>query len=140
MSAPALDASCGLHQSAHREKRRLTRGGDRADCRRVPHRKRYLFVCTNRREDGHPKGSCAASGSEEILKLLKAGLLKEGVAAEARACGSTCLDLCEIGAVVVQEPEHVSYGHVTAADVPEIVAAVARGDVVSRLVVAPKDP
>jgi len=103
----------------------------------VPHRKRYLFICTNRREDGHPKGSCAASGSEDLVKLLKAGLQKRGLALETRACGSTCLDLCEIGAAIVQEPEHVTYGRVTAADVPELVEAVARGEVVERLVVRP---
>ncbi len=105
----------------------------------MPHRKRYLFVCTNRREDGHPKGSCAASGSEEVVKLLKAGLLKRGLGLETRACGSTCLDLCEIGVAMVQEPEHVTYGRVTAADVPELVEAIATGGVVERLVVHPPD-
>ena len=102
----------------------------------MPHRKRYLFVCTNRRDEGHPKGSCAASGGEELLKLLKAGLQKKGLALEARACGSTCLDLCEIGVTVLQEPEHVTYGRVTPKDVEELVDAVARGAVLERLVVS----
>jgi (2Fe-2S) ferredoxin len=103
----------------------------------VPHRKRYLFVCTNRRDEGHPKGSCAASGGEELLKLLKAGLLKRGLSHEARACGSTCLDLCEIGATVMQEPEHVAYGNVKPEDVPDILEAIATGGVAARLVVPP---
>lgn len=101
----------------------------------MPHRPRYLFVCTNRRDAGHPKGSCAAQGSEDLVKALKAELLRAGAAASIRACGTSCLDLCEIGATIVQEPEHVAYGHVKAADVPEIVAAAAKGDVVERLVV-----
>ena len=37
----------------------------------MPHRDRYLFVCTNRREEGNPKGSCAQKGSEELIKALK---------------------------------------------------------------------
>jgi (2Fe-2S) ferredoxin len=117
--------------------RDLTNEGPSEDCPGVPHRKRYLFVCTNRRDEGNPKGSCAASGGEELLKLLKADLLKRGLQHEARACGSTCLDLCEFGATVVQEPEHVVYGKVKPEDVADIVEAIATGAVVSRLVVSP---
>jgi (2Fe-2S) ferredoxin len=102
----------------------------------MPFRERYLFICTNRRPDGHPKGSCAAKGSEELLTSLKDALAKRGVAKDrVRACASGCLDLCESGASVLQEPEHVAYGAVTAADVDAIADAVAGGAVVERLVV-----
>jgi (2Fe-2S) ferredoxin len=94
---------------------------------KMPHRKRYLFICTNRRADDNPKGSCAQKGSEAIVPLLKDALARRGVAKD--------LDLCETGISVVQEPEHVAYGRVTAADVDEIADAAARGDVVERLVV-----
>ncbi len=106
-----------------------------AEERRVPHRDRYLFVCTNRREDANPKGSCAQKGSEALVKALKEALLARGLLKSVRACGSACLDLCESGISIVQEPDHVAYGGVTPADVPEIVDAVARGDVVERLVI-----
>jgi (2Fe-2S) ferredoxin len=102
----------------------------------MPHRKRYLFLCINRRADDNPKGSCAQKGSEALLPLLKEALARRGAAKDiVRACTSSCLDLCETGISVVQEPEHVAYGHVTAADVDDIADAAARGDVVERLVV-----
>ena len=102
----------------------------------MPHRKRYLFVCINRRPDGDPKGSCAEKGSEAVVPALKAALLKRGVAKDVvRACSSSCLDLCETGISVVQEPEHVAYGRVTLEDVDAIADAAARGEVVERLVV-----
>ena len=102
----------------------------------MPHRDRYLFVCINRRADDHPKGSCAQKGSEALLGLLKDALVKRGVAKlVVRACSSSCLDLCESGISMVQEPEHVVYGGVTAADIDDIADAAARGDVVERLVV-----
>jgi (2Fe-2S) ferredoxin len=102
----------------------------------MPFRSRYLFVCTNRRPDGHPKGSCAEKGSEEVLLLLKEALAKRGVAKDVvRACSSSCLDLCESGIAVVQEPEHVAYGRVTVADVDAIADAAARGEIVRRLAV-----
>jgi (2Fe-2S) ferredoxin len=103
---------------------------------RMPFRQRYLFVCTNRRPDGHPKGSCAEKGSEELVVKLKEALARRGIAKDvARACSSSCLDLCEIGASVLQEPEHVAYGGVTVDDVEAIADAVASGTVVERLVV-----
>lgn len=106
----------------------------------MPHRQRYLFVCINRRADDNPKGSCAQKGSEALVPLLKDALVKRGVARDiVRACSCSCLDLCESGISVVQEPEHVAYGGVTAADVDDIADAVARGlgagAVVERLVV-----
>lgn len=101
----------------------------------MPHRKRYLFVCTNRREEGNPKGSCAQKDSELILKKLKEELLRLGAQKEVRACSSSCLDLCEIGASIVSEPDHVAYGNVTLADVPELAKAFAEGRVLQRLVV-----
>jgi (2Fe-2S) ferredoxin len=103
----------------------------------MPHRERYLFVCTNRRPDDNPKGSCAQKGSEELVKRLKAALLSRGAATRIRACASGCLDLCEIGASIVQEPEHVAYGRVTLDDVEAIAEAADKGTIVERLVVYP---
>ncbi len=102
----------------------------------MPFRKRYLLVCTNRRPDGHPKGSCAEKGSEEVVVKLKEALARRGVAKDVvRACSSSCLDMCETGVTVLQEPEHVAYGHVRLDDVEAIAEAAARGQVVERLVV-----
>jgi (2Fe-2S) ferredoxin len=101
----------------------------------MPHRERYLFVCTNRRPDDNPKGSCAQKGSEELVTKLKEALVQRGSAKAVRACSSSCLDLCEIGASIVQEPDHIAYGHVTLADVDELADAVSSGRVLERLVV-----
>jgi (2Fe-2S) ferredoxin len=101
----------------------------------MPHREHYLFICTNRRDDDNPRGSCAQKGSEELAKRMKDALKTKGLAGRVRSCTSSCLDLCETGISIVQEPEHVAYGGVTLEDVDAIVEAAARGDVVERLVV-----
>jgi (2Fe-2S) ferredoxin len=106
----------------------------------VPQRKRYLFVCVNRRPDGAPKGSCAARGSVELHAALKQKLQAEGLAkVEVRACTSSCLDVCWVGPVVAVEPDGYFYGRVTAEDVPEIVASLRDGTRVERLVLPPED-
>jgi (2Fe-2S) ferredoxin len=101
----------------------------------MPSRERYLFVCTNRRESGNPKGSCAQSGSEAVVLKLKEALKTRGLANRIRACATGCLDLCEIGVTVLQEPDHVAYGRVTVDDVDAIAEAAGKGEVVERLVV-----
>ena len=107
----------------------------------MPSRERYFLVCTNRRDPSNPKGSCAGSGSEDLVVALKKALVDRGLQTRLRACATSCLDLCEIGAAIVQEPDHVAYGKVTLADIAEIVDAAAQGHVVARLVVgAPAVP
>ncbi len=103
-------------------------------------RKKLLFVCVNRRPDGTPKGSCAARGSEEVHALLKSKLKERGLAAtEVRPCTSSCLDACWVGPCIAVEPDHYYYGRVKPADVDAIVDAIAKGERVERLVLAPED-
>lgn len=106
----------------------------------MAHRKRYVFVCVNRRPDGAPKGSCAARGSVELHAKLKAMLKERGLAhTEVRACTSSCLDTCWAGPSIAVEPDHFYYGRVTLADVEEIVDALERNERVERLVLRPQD-
>lgn len=106
----------------------------------MPQRERYLFVCTNRREPDHDKGCCFEKGSEEIRLALKEQLAARGLAkVNARACSSSCLDQCSSGVCVLVEPDHFFYGHVTLADVPEIVEGIALGHRVERLVLSDAD-
>lgn len=98
-------------------------------------RRRYLFVCTNRRADNDPKGCCSARGSEEVRAALKEQLKARGLARlGARACKSSCLDQCSSGVCILVEPDHFFYGHVTLKDVPEIIEALAEDRRVERLV------
>ena len=106
----------------------------------MPQRARYLFVCINRRPDDNPKGCCAAKGSEEVYKALKADVATRGLAKlEARVCTSSCLDQCATGVTVLVEPDHFFYGRVTVADIPEIVDGLVRGQRVQRLVLCADD-
>ena len=106
----------------------------------MPQRKRYLFVCINRRPDGTPKGSCAARGSVELHERLKALLKQRGLAAaEVRACTSSCLDTCWAGPTIAVEPDNYFYGRVQASDLEEIVTAFQEDRRVERLVLRAED-
>ena len=97
---------------------------------------RHIFVCTNRRPEGHPKGCCAEKGSEQVRTILKAELKKRGLNALIRANTSGCLDACEFGVSVVIYPEGVWYGGVTVGDVDEIIDQhIINGKVIERLLI-----
>jgi (2Fe-2S) ferredoxin len=101
----------------------------------MPQRHRYLFVCINRRPDDNPKGCCAAKGSEDVYKALKAEVAARGLAQrQARVCTSSCLDQCATGVTVLVEPDHFFYGYVTVTDVPKIVDGLMSGQRVEGLV------
>jgi (2Fe-2S) ferredoxin len=99
---------------------------------------RHIFVCTNRRPDESPKGSCAAKGSEEVRLKFKQELDARGLKSQARANAAGCLDACERGVSVVVYPDGVWYGGVTVADVATIVEEhIVGGRPVQRLLMKP---
>ena len=81
---------------------------------------KHLFICCNRREPGHVRGSCDPTGSEALQKAFKKALAERGVK-RVRANKSGCLDQCEHGPTVVVYPDAVWYGGVTEADIAEII-------------------
>jgi (2Fe-2S) ferredoxin len=82
---------------------------------------KHIFICTNRREPGSPRGSCAEKGSEELRARFKEALKERGLHRTIRANASGCLDACEFGPSVVVYPDAVWYGAVAPEDVDEII-------------------
>jgi (2Fe-2S) ferredoxin len=79
----------------------------------------HLFVCCNRRPDGHPRGSCAAKGSERLRDYMKARAKEMGLL-RVRVNAAGCLDRCELGPCMVIYPEGVWYRITSPADVDKI--------------------
>jgi (2Fe-2S) ferredoxin len=101
----------------------------------MPKFEHHIFVCTNQREAGHPRGSCDPNGSGELHQLFKKAVAVLGLKGKVRANKAGCLDQCEHGPNVVIYPEAVWYGHVTPADVDEILDSLG-GEPVARLMIA----
>lgn len=68
----------------------------------------HVFICCNRRPDGHPRGDCAHKGSEQILDYMKRRV-KELRLKHIRVNQSGCLDRCELGPCAVFYPEAIWY-------------------------------
>ncbi|MCC6549609.1 MAG: (2Fe-2S) ferredoxin domain-containing protein [Ignavibacteriaceae bacterium] len=98
--------------------------------------KKHIFICENKRPDGHPRGCCATKGSAEIKEYLKSRLKEEGMLSEYRANTAGCLDACEFGPSIVVYPEQVWYGAVSKSDVDEIIEShLKKGKPVERLMI-----
>jgi (2Fe-2S) ferredoxin len=84
-----------------------------------PYFQAHVFVCCNRRPDGHKRGSCAARGSEALRDYMKARGKELGLAG-VRVNMAGCLDRCEFGPAMVIYPEGVWYKIETKADIDEV--------------------
>ncbi len=87
----------------------------------MPKFDRHIFVCGNQRAADHPRGCCDPTGAADLHREFKRQLSLAGIKGSVRANKAGCLDQCEHGPTVVVYPEAIWYGHVTLADVPEIV-------------------
>lgn len=95
---------------------------------------RHIFICTNERPDGDPRGCCAARGAAKVVEAFKVELTRRGLRGRMRANKAGCLDNCARGVSVVVYPEGVWYGGVQPQDVAEIVEKhLVQGEPVARL-------
>ena len=94
----------------------------------------HVFICTNERPEGDERGCCKAKGADGVAEAFKKELHARGLKGKIRANKAGCLDSCALGVSVVVYPDAVWYGHVTEADVEEIVEKhLVQGEPVERL-------
>jgi (2Fe-2S) ferredoxin len=79
----------------------------------------HLFVCCNLRPADHPRGSCAARGSEKLRDYMKARAKEMGLK-RLRVNSAGCLDRCELGPCLVIYPEGIWYKIETTSDVDAV--------------------
>jgi len=95
---------------------------------------RHVFVCNQQRPQGHPRGSCAASGATAVLQAFWGELQKRQSYDKVAITYSGCLGPCEGGPNVLVYPEGVLYRGVATADVGEIFDKhLEGGEIVERL-------
>jgi (2Fe-2S) ferredoxin len=81
----------------------------------------HIFVCGNRRPDGHERGCCASKGAEKIRDYMKVRAKELGIK-NIRINQAGCLDRCELGPCAVIYPEGVWYRLDSFAAVDQVLA------------------
>ncbi len=82
---------------------------------------KHVFVCTHSRPSDHPKGSCAAHGSQAVVDAFANAFESRGLWGRFKLNTSSCLGICEQGPSVLVYPEGVLYQKVEARDVATII-------------------
>ena len=99
----------------------------------------HVFCCTNRRADGHPRGSCAERGGEALRDYMKSKAKALGLK-NVRINSSGCLDRCELGPTMVIYPEGVWYSVSTREEIDEVLEKhLVEGGRVERLMLQTAD-
>lgn len=81
---------------------------------------KYVFVCTNSRPPGHPRGSCMEKASVDVLTEFREQQGEKGLL-HFKVVATGCLEPCLAGPTVYVAPDDVWYGGVTVDDVAVII-------------------
>jgi (2Fe-2S) ferredoxin len=100
---------------------------------------KHVFVCTQSRPPGHPRGSCAEKAGGDIMGEFGQQFEQRGLWGRFLLTSAGCMGGCDSGLVVLIYPEGVMYGNVSKEDVSAIIDEHLLGDKqVERLKVAPE--
>lgn len=87
----------------------------------MPKPLKHVFVCTQSRPTGHPRGSCGEKGCVKTMEAFLAEVEKRQLFDKIAVTNTACLGPCGFGPSVLIYPEGIMYGGVTADDVTTIV-------------------
>jgi (2Fe-2S) ferredoxin len=102
----------------------------------MPRPLKHVFVCSQQRPPGHPRGSCTEKGCREVLDEFYFQLQQRQCFDKVAVTATGCIGPCGSGPSVLVYPESVMYGGVTKDDVNAIFDEHLLGDTpVARLMV-----
>jgi len=87
----------------------------------MPRPEKHLFICTQNRPQGHPRGSCANAGGAEIMNEFMNEIQAQNLFEKIGLTNTGCMGPCMMGPSVLVYPEGVMYGKVTRTDVKTII-------------------
>ncbi len=100
----------------------------------MPRPQKHVFICTQNRPQGHPRGSCAANGSAEVINEFINQIQNRNLFDKIALTNTGCLGPCTLGPSVLVYPEGVLYARISKDDVTTIIDQhLLGGEVVEQL-------
>ena len=87
----------------------------------MPRPEKHVFVCTQNRPDGHPRGSCGAKGCADVMNEFMNQIQAQNLFDKIALTNTGCLGPCMMGPSVLVYPDGVMYGKLTKDDVKTII-------------------
>lgn len=82
---------------------------------------KHVFVCTQQRPPGHPRGSCGALDSFSLFAALTMELDQRGLFQKVQVTSTGCMGPCHKGPTVLVYPEGVMYAGMKQSDLPTFI-------------------
>ncbi len=105
----------------------------------MPRPEKHVFVCTQSRAEGHPRGSCAQVNSSDVFDAFLAAFQEHDLWGTYKLSSSSCIGPCFTGPSVLVYPESTMYLKVKPEDVAEIIEKHLKGGEVVERLKAPQD-
>lgn len=86
----------------------------------MPKPNKHVFVCTQQRPPGHPRGSCSLHGCAEVYEEFLQQLQQRNLFSSIQVTATGCMGPCSEGPSVLVYPEGIMYGGVKKSDVAAI--------------------
>ena len=103
----------------------------------MPKPRKHVFVCSQSRPPGHPKGSCVQNGGTELLQAFWQELQKRNLFDQIAVSYTGCIGPCDMGPNVLVYPEGTLYVRVGKSDIAEIFDRHLLGDTPVERLLAP---
>ncbi|WP_313055681.1 (2Fe-2S) ferredoxin domain-containing protein [Pseudomonas lopnurensis] len=87
----------------------------------------HIFVCMQRRAEGHPRGCCVAKGGDALLDAFSQALIRRNLTGRIALTSTGCLGPCQAGANVLIYPGALMYSWAEPADADTILAHLLEG-------------
>ena len=102
----------------------------------MPRFQKHIFICNNKRNEGDPRSSCSARGSDNLLEYAKGRIHELGLKGKVRVNKAGCLDACAHGPTMVIYPDDTWYSPKTKEDIEEIITNhIQNNRTVNRLII-----
>ncbi|MGY6217705.1 (2Fe-2S) ferredoxin domain-containing protein [Methylolobus aquaticus] len=93
----------------------------------MPKPNKHVFVCTQSRPPGHPRGSCGQLGCTAVFQAFMQQFEQGRMYGEFALTAAGCLGACDSGPTVLVYPDGVMYAAVKPEDVGTIVEQHLKG-------------
>jgi (2Fe-2S) ferredoxin len=87
----------------------------------MPRPEKHVFICTQNRPQGHPRGSCGEKGCADVMNEFMNEIQARNLFEKIALTNTGCMGPCMFGTSVLVYPEGIMYGKVTKEDVKTII-------------------
>ena len=87
----------------------------------MPRPDKHVFICTQNRPQGHPRGSCTSKGCAEIMTEFMNEIQSRNLFEKIGLTNTGCMGPCMVGPSVLVYPEGIMYGNLQKSDVKTII-------------------